>query len=390
MNRDSVIKIILELLHAFSKSLSLASLYSPDHPLVSDSISKVTSIVHQSLSEISEISFILFNDDILFDGKPVSSDLHISYLVKQLKKTSVEHFVFKQNINDTSLQSFITLLHDHGDLSCFNGEDHGIRLGIVKLPDSVDEMIARFDDLSEDKLHEIQQFYNSMAHNGKIDIRQISSLVAGFISAFRTGCNPLLALVPLRRMDEYTFTHCMNVSILNIAQGMSIGISGELLCDIALAGMLHDAGKIFIDLNVLQKPGFLNEDEFNVMKKHPVKGAQYLMGQEGIPKLAVMAAYEHHMRYDLAGYPPVGSGWQLNMCSQMTMISDTFDALRTKRVYKDPWDFPKTCGHMLTLAGSQLNRELTVNFLKVIDELGSDLPPGQFDDFAPAKSCYCE
>jgi response regulator RpfG family c-di-GMP phosphodiesterase len=74
----------------------------------------------------------------------------------------------------------------------------------------------------------------------------------------------------------------------------------------------------------------------------------------------------------------------------MTMISDTFDALRTRRVYKDPWDFPAVCGHMLTLAGSQLQGDLVVNFLDLLARQGDGLPPSQLEDSVPARESYCE
>jgi HD-GYP domain-containing protein (c-di-GMP phosphodiesterase class II) len=252
------------------------------------------------------------------------------------------------------------------------------------------EMVTSYSDLSPERLQELQTIYESIAAGQPLDTRQLMSMVAGFIVAFRREYNPFMALAPIRNLDDYTFTHSINVGILNVAQAMSLGISGELLHDMGVAGMLHDAGKIFIDRAIIQKPGSLTDEEFALMKTHPVRGAHYLMGQEGVPKLAVITAFEHHMRFDRKGYPLPPEGWSLNLCSQITMISDTFDALRTKRIYKDPWDFPAVCGHMLTLAGSQLNEDLTINFLDLLARMGDGLPPAQLDDTVPSRECYCE
>jgi response regulator RpfG family c-di-GMP phosphodiesterase len=109
------------------------------------------------------------------------------------------------------------------------------------------------------------------------------------------------------------------------------------------------------------------------MQKHPARGAQYLMGQEGIPPLAIITAFEHHLRYDKKGYPKVPSDWQVNLCTQMTMISDTFDALRTRRAYKEPWDFARISGRMLELVGNQLDPHLTLNFLSMMSDLGEQI-----------------
>jgi HD-GYP domain-containing protein (c-di-GMP phosphodiesterase class II) len=205
-------------------------------------------------------------------------------------------------------------------------------------------------------------------------------MVSGFIEAFRQNANPFLALVPIRMQDEYTFTHSVDVGILNIAQGMALGIEGQMLHDIGIAGMLHDAGKIFVDREILNKPGKLDDYEFEMIKQHPTRGAQYLMNQDGIPRLAVFSAYEHHMRYDLTGYPKAPSGWALNIASQMTMISDTFDALRTRRTYKGSWDFSRVSGLLLSLSGTQLNPDLTLNFLKALAQMGEDIESFSEDD----------
>jgi response regulator RpfG family c-di-GMP phosphodiesterase len=82
------------------------------------------------------------------------------------------------------------------------------------------------------------------------------------------------------------------------------------------------------------------------------------------------------MQYDLAGYPQVKNSWQPNICSQMTMVSDTFDALRTKRSYKEPWDLPKISGLFLNLAGKQLNPYLVMNFLKILEQMGENVIEG--------------
>ena len=119
---------------------------------------------------------------------------------------------------------------------------------------------------------------------------------------------------------------------------MALGIDGQLLHDIGLAAMLHDMGKLFLPEEVLTKPGKLDEKEWELMKLHPVRGAQYLLSTPGVPQLAVITAYEHHMNYDLSGYPQVPQGWRQHLCSQMTTISDFFDALRLYEVTGNRWN----------------------------------------------------
>jgi HD-GYP domain-containing protein (c-di-GMP phosphodiesterase class II) len=393
MNQEKSVPQLVDFLHALSQSLTMSSLYTPDHPMVTALLPRLLDNLNELLLGTTELTLIIFNDDILYQGKPLARDVNLAKLAKHFNRTGVGHVNFEPGVAAEDLRAFINALSTNADLEVFKSGSSRIRIGVVSVDDQGGdgaEMISSYGDISPERLQSLQSFYDAIGDREQLDMRQLMSLVAGFIVAFRREFNPLMALVPIRNLDDYTFTHSINVGILNIAQGMSLGISGELLHDLGVAGMLHDSGKIYVDRAIIQKPGKLSEAELAVMQTHPARGAQYLMGQEGVPKLAVISAYEHHMRFDRKGYPHPPDGWTLNLCSLMTMISDTFDALRTRRVYKDPWDFPAVCGHMLTLAGSQLQGDLVVNFLDLLARQGDGLPPSQLEDSVPARESYCE
>lgn len=393
MNRDITIQSINDLLRGLSQTFTMATLYSAEHPQVFSLLPQVLDPLQKLLGEFPELTIIVFNDDLLYQGKPLARELNLAKLAKLFNRNGIGHVTFLPGVDGADIRYFIRSLMNRSELDDFKIKSTHIKIGVVNVGEGEGdevEMVTSYSDLTPERLKELQTLYDSIAERKPMDSKQLLALVAGFISAFRREYNPLMALTPIRNLDEYTFTHSINVGILNIAQGMSLGISGELLHDLGVAGMLHDAGKIFVDRKIIQKPGALTDEEFAAMKTHPLRGAQYLMGQEAVPKLAVISAFEHHMRFDLKGYPLPPESWQLNLCSQMTMISDTFDALRTKRIYKDPWDFPKICGRMLEIAGSQLNEDLTINFLDMLAKLGDGLPPAQLDDAMPARECYCE
>jgi hypothetical protein len=393
MNQEKSVPQLVAFIHAFSQALTMAALYTPDHPMIEAMLPRLLDQLQELLPGSSELTLIVFNDDILYQGKPLARDVNLAKLAKYFNRTGVGHVTFESGVGGEDLRSFIRALSANADLDIFKSGPSRIRIGVVNVDDLGGdgvEMIASYGDISPERLQSLKSFYEAIADRQPLDMRQLMSLVAGFIVAFRREFNPLMALVPIRNLDDYTVTHSINVGILNIAQGMSLGMSGELLHDLGVAGMLHDSGKIFVDRAIIQKPGKLNEEELAVMQTHPARGAQYLMGQEGVPKLAVICAYEHHMRFDRKGYPPPPEGWNINLCSLMTMVSDTFDALRTRRVYKDPWDFPAVCGHMLTLAGSQLHGDLVINFLDLLARQGDGLPPCQLEDSVPARESYCE
>ncbi|MCK4620845.1 MAG: HD domain-containing protein [Desulfuromonadales bacterium] len=366
---------IQDALRQISAALAAATLYSTEHQQVRALVPQILESLERLLSKQSELTFLIVKNDLLFDGKPLERTPHSERIARLLYARNIGFIRFYEGLDTGEIELLLRVAVGLEEAALFNSVTPHIDCGEVDTHDDREAVrpIARFEQLTDEELKNIRDFYDAIGDKDNLDIREVSSVIAGFAAAFQQEANPLLALVPLRREDEYTFTHSINVSILNLAQGTSLGLEEQLLHDVGIAGMLHDAGKIFVDKEIIRKPGQLTDEEWQQMQQHPSRGAQYLMSQEGIPQVAICTAFEHHMRYDMTGYPKVPEGWQLNLCSQMTMISDTFDALRTRRSYKEPWDFPKISGLMLKLAGKQLNPYLTMNFLKVLEGLGEQI-----------------
>ena len=259
-------------------------------------------------------------------------------------------------------------------------DDHAGKVRVLTLADIPMEELITFAEIYED----------ARCHK-KLNVVGISEIVTCFIDSFQQVADPLLALAPLKAMDEYTYTHSTNVCVLNLAQAMSLGIEGQLLHDIGVAAMLHDIGKLDVPEEVLAKPGKLDDAEWQMIKRHPAKGAQRLLDSPGVPRLAVVTAYEHHLKYNLSGYPQVPEGWVQSLCSHMTTISDFFDAMRTKRTYRDSVEFNTIASLMLDLAGTDLHPLLTRNFLQFISpisQLSSDAisSSAAVPDVSPAPS----
>ena len=374
MSQLTKLETIHEIIRNLAGSLSTAALYSPDHPRVMDHFARLTDSFSRLLKTMPELLLARVDDELLYQGKPLAKTIHVERLLRHYMEQKVGFIGFYKGFTPVELQQLIKVLLGKETVESLKQMTSNIQVGNVDAPSEENvRPISSFENMTEEEKQGIQNQFDKVADQETLDIGQISSVIAGFIEAFRQNANPFLALVPIRMQDDYTFTHSVDVGILNIAQGMALGIEGQVLHDIGMAGMLHDVGKIFVDREILNKPGKLNDDEFAMIKQHPSRGAQYLMNQEGIPRLALISAYEHHMRYDLKGYPQPPDGWKLNICSQMTMISDTFDALRTRRAYDDSWDFSRASGLMLQLAGEQLNPDLTINFLRTLANLGEDI-----------------
>jgi HD-GYP domain-containing protein (c-di-GMP phosphodiesterase class II) len=144
----------------------------------------------------------------------------------------------------------------------------------------------------------------------------------------------LLGLLSIRKYDEYTFEHSLNVCVLALALGMAMGLDRPRLHALGLAAILHDVGKAWVPLEVLRKPGRLTEDELALIQQHPVRGAIYLSQQIEVPPAAALVAFQHHLGYDQRGYPKLRWPHSLNAYSLIAGIADAYEALTSDRPYR--------------------------------------------------------
>lgn len=146
----------------------------------------------------------------------------------------------------------------------------------------------------------------------------------------------LINLVDLKSMDYYTYQHSINVSIYSIIIGLGQELSKEELYNLALGALLHDIGKIFIPERILLKKGKLSPEESELIRTHPRNGYNYLSKFENIPEISKMIILHHHERLDGNGYPDGTSGNEINKLVNIVSIADVYDALTSKRPYREP------------------------------------------------------
>lgn len=173
----------------------------------------------------------------------------------------------------------------------------------------------------------------------------------------------LFALSMLKDYDNYTFTHSVNVSVLALAVGRSCDLSEAQLRTIGFGGLLHDLGKLKIDIDIINKPGRLSEDEFEQIRRHPSTGADIVSDMEGVTPEVIDIVLGHHLRYDRSGYPADARGRELSPMTDMTAIADTYDAITTLRSYQRPMTPRKAIGRLRELVGTVLHPQFTENFI---------------------------
>jgi HD-GYP domain-containing protein (c-di-GMP phosphodiesterase class II) len=381
---------VLDFIRHLLSAVANAALYGMSHPQVE----RLSALAYTNLLSVlqarSEFTLMVVENELVIDGQAQELTLFLRRFTQILTANAIGTLTILPGVTKAELEALIrgiALQQDNGQRVIDSSEN--LRLGRVEV--RLNENGAGgngyggtggkthypripLPDMPREEMGRFMEMYETARHQHKLKVNGIFDIVSGFIDVFRQEARPLLLMAALRDTDEYTFTHSTNVCVLNLAQAMALGISGQLLNDIGVAAMLHDVGKLYIPEEILTKKGKLTDEEFDIMKQHPVKGARHLLDTPGVPRLAAIAAYEHHLKFNLKGYPRVADSWQQNLCSHMTAISDFFDALRTRRSYREPVALQEIATMMYGMMGTDLHPGLTKNFLKIIGRLMKSKP----------------
>jgi HD-GYP domain-containing protein (c-di-GMP phosphodiesterase class II) len=133
--------------------------------------------------------------------------------------------------------------------------------------------------------------------------------------------------------DEYTFAHSVNVAILAVSLGTYLSFTKPQIAALGVAGLMHDIGKVNVPHDIINKPGKLTDEEWELVKRHPIEGAFLLAHTPGVSKLAMVAAFEHHQHGGERGYPRVDGELHQHPFSQIVSLADAYEAITAARVY---------------------------------------------------------
>jgi putative nucleotidyltransferase with HDIG domain len=171
-----------------------------------------------------------------------------------------------------------------------------------------------------------------------LDAEQCLPLVNDIADSVFRNPGALVSLARLKTQDDYTYMHSVAVCALMVALGKQLGLDEAACREAGLSGLLHDLGKAVMPLDVLNKPGKLTDDEFVIMKSHPVRGYEMLLEARGAPEGAMDVCLHHHERVDGTGYPHKLPGDKLSLLARMGAVCDVYDAITSNRPYKAGWD----------------------------------------------------
>lgn len=183
----------------------------------------------------------------------------------------------------------------------------------------------------------VQEVLTSYAQGRKANIIKAKRAVHSLVDQIIKNEAYMLELTALKKHDQYTYKHSVNVSVFAVALGMRLGFGKSQLAELGFAALFHDFGKTKIPIDLLNKPEGLDSTDWSQMQEHPVYGAKALaqsFAMDHYTGRAMLVAFEHHKNLDGTGYPYINRAKSLNLYSRIVALCDFFDALTSGRTYR--------------------------------------------------------
>lgn len=363
MNVDEIRQVV-QVLAAAVKGLRL---YSLDHPATSKQVQTLQDglfalLQHKKKITLGLLEGTLFVEDHLFIQEfPAAEEL-----AGLLARKQIRGIEFSSGLAAAELQVLLNELHaGQAEGEAFAAELRRKQVHHIKA------LTAEEDEKESGQprkvyrraLKVVDQIFNDVRMGEIPSSAEALKVVKSMAQLTLTEPHALFALSMLKDYDNYTFTHSVNVSVIALAVGRACDLTEEQLRTLGLGGLLHDLGKLKVDVNIITKPGSLTENEFEEIKQHPAYGAEIIAEMEGVTPEVMDIVLCHHARYDRTGYPLVSDGKQLSPLVEMTAIADSYDAMTTLRSYQRPLTPRGAINRLKEVAGTSLNPDYLKQFI---------------------------
>lgn len=401
MKRNEYASIILKVLSLIRGIVANSRLYGFDHAQVELQVGQLFTGFNRAFSIQPELTILVIENELIINNKAVKTagQNNFRLFIKILQEKDVGYISFRKGMRKSELRELLLFLakplirDEHppkgqfisaGKVGLKERRKHGLRQGVQTGKEGeegslggaekgksyrrqeIQNALNTLNSIANDRLDVIKEYYDKIERFGVNDTREVENVISVFVKCFAQNMNPLAMLATQKEADDYTFTHVVNVCILTLSQAASLGFTQDRLFEIGVAASLHDVGKIFLPAELLNKPGKLDRLERKEIEQHSEKGASYIIGLQNMSRLAFLGALEHHMRYDGTGYPKTNGAWKPHIVSQMIAISDTFDAMRSKRPYQNAQSLETIFAVLSQGRGTAYNPILVNNFIRVI------------------------
>lgn len=364
-------------LTSFAQALSTMVLYREGHPARERSIDQAYQRLRDLQDEDTRPMFSFLGHDVVY-GQMALRELKDWDWSVRLSNAGVQRLEFEP---DTPREEFVDFLEEvmaRITLSVIDtagarpgGRRSSIKFGAIGVrgeegvkPPTHEAMLptATIAYTLNEEADTVRWMHDEVSMRGKLPLIEAETVVRSLSVAMHGDSQIIIPLVQMKEFDEYTTTHSLNVSVLAMALAEFMGLAPRDVRAFGVAGLLHDLGKVRVPKEILNKPGKLTDEEFEVMRGHPVDGAKIIVESDRELDVAAVVAYEHHMMLNGGGYPKYKIAREAHRASRFVHVCDVYDALRTNRPYREAWEADRVLSHIQKGSGPDFDPDVVNAF----------------------------
>jgi len=367
----------VQFLMSMGHVLAAMSLYHKGHPARERALDESYEELRDLVDGEGVREFTFVDHEVVFH-RQVLRDLKEWEWGTRLVDVGIERVEIEENVTREGYEEFLRDAYHR-----FKGESldttearymrhTGIRYGPILIgteDDDQDELLGTRATIAyslQDDIETVEWMHRQVQDDAELPLLEAEMVVRSLSTAMHGQEEIILPLLQLKAFDQYTTTHSTNVAVLAMALAEHIGLQGRDVRVMGVAGLLHDLGKVRIPKEILVKPGAFTDEERLVMQRHPGEGARIILGRDVRLEVPAIVAYEHHIMLNGGGYPAMHYARPTHIASRLVHVCDVYDALCTKRPYRDAWPSKKALALIEENTGDDFDPRFAVPFVNLM------------------------
>jgi len=370
----------IRFLVSFGQAVSTMALYNEGHPARERAVDRSYQCLRDLQQHDPTPRFSFLGEETIYHDTALR-ELGDWEWGTRLAQAGVQRMELDSNVTRDQYEEFLEEMMARITLSFIDSAESrpnrptGIKVGSLGIRGETREIqetletavpVATISYSLGEEIESIQSMHREVMERGKLPLAEAEAVVRSLSMAMHGDQAMILPLLQLRDFDEYTTTHSLNVSVLVMALAEYLELAPQDVRTFGVAGLLHDLGKVKIPTEILNKPGKLTDEERQIMQNHPVDGAKLIIESGRRLDLAAAVAHEHHIMINGHGYPTRHYPRECHKASNLVHVCDVYDALRTKRPYRDSWESERVLGYIEERTGTEFEPAAASAFVKMM------------------------
>ncbi len=368
---------LLTRIHAVRRA---ARFYPFEHPSVDAAIGALDGVLRSYHAEHVDVQLVFLDGEVLL-GEQLLTEESVAFdqLIRELTAAGIGSLVMREGASRAELSRAMRVVSsDTATIEAAGGVEamakearlSFIQIGLVGV---IEAGLGERVEMSEDvrmafgnAVSVIKEIQQAMRGNRPIEAKQVAGATKSLVDNVLANRDAMLQMTSLKNHHEYTFYHSANVAILSVALASTISRDARFLSSLGSGALLHDIGKLEVGLDIIEKPGRLDEREWELMRLHPIFGAKMAAQMPGVDSAVLVPILEHHMAWDGSGYPSRTPRRKQHLASRIVAVADSYDAMTSKRSYSSARVQDQAMKLIADAAGTSLDPVLVKLFMRMM------------------------